>query len=153
MLKLTVAVLAVGLAGTASAAGWRSLRVDGSSEASFAESVAAFQQKLSPARRLVFDLALQDIWIQGTKGAEADQREYTATEYFRQLDGLGYQEVVTFTDQTGDTAQMRYRAAYARLNPRVAANARILTAMFEATMRDFPNASEKPRQVTVELSR
>ena len=34
MLKLTVAVLAVALAGTASAAGWRSLRVDGSSEAS-----------------------------------------------------------------------------------------------------------------------
>jgi hypothetical protein len=64
-----VAVLAVALAGTANAAGWRSLRVDGSSEASFVESVAAFQHKLSPGRRHVFERALQDIWVQGTKGA------------------------------------------------------------------------------------
>ena len=44
MLKLTVAVLAVALAGTASAAGWRSLRIDGSSDASFTTSLAAFQR-------------------------------------------------------------------------------------------------------------
>ena len=117
MLKLTVAVLAIVLAGTASATGWRSLRVDGSSEAAFAESLAAFKKKLSPARRHVFGEALKDIWVQGTKDAEVEQREYTASEYYRQVDGLGYEEVVTFTDPTGDTAQMRYRAAYARLNP------------------------------------
>jgi len=111
MLKLTVAVLAVALAGTASAARWRSLRVDGSSEASFAESVTALQQKLTKARGYVFALALQDVWVQGTKDAEADQREYTASDYFRQLDGLGYDEVVTLLDPTGGTAQMRYRAA------------------------------------------
>ncbi len=115
MLKLTVAVLAVALAGTASAAGWRSMRVDGSSESGFQESVAALQAKLPEVRRYVFALALQDIWVQGAKGAEAEQREYTASEYFRQLDGLGYKEVVTLTDATGDTADMRFRRVHVHL--------------------------------------
>ena len=110
MLKLTVAVLALVLAGTASA-GWRSLRVDGSSEAGFAESLAAFKEKLGPVRAVVFEAALQDIWAQGAKIADAAQREYTPNEYFRQVDGLGYNEVVTYTDPTGDTAQTRYKAA------------------------------------------
>jgi len=118
MLKLTVAVLAVALAGTASAAGWRSLRVDASSEASFTESMAAFQEKLSPARNYVFLRALQDIWVQGTKSAEAEQGEYTDSDYLRQLDGLGYDAVVKLTDPTGDTAQTRLREAYAGLNAR-----------------------------------
>jgi hypothetical protein len=109
MLKLTVAVVAVALAGTASAAGWRSLRIDASSEASFSESVAAFQEKLSPVRRYVFASALQDIWLQGTTEASAAAREFTAADYFAQLDGLGYDEVVTLTDPTGDTAARRYR--------------------------------------------
>ncbi len=90
MLKLTIAVLAIALAGSASAAGWRSLRIDASSEASFSESVAAFQEKLSPVRRYVFASALQDIWTLGTKNADAEQREYTESDYLRQLDGLGY---------------------------------------------------------------
>ena len=76
MLKITVAVLAIALAGTASAAGWRSLRIDGSSEASFAESVDAFKDKLSLSRRYAFAWALQDIWVKGVKDAEAAQREY-----------------------------------------------------------------------------
>ncbi len=42
MLKLTVAVLAVVLAGTASAERWRDLRVDASSEDAFAKSLEAF---------------------------------------------------------------------------------------------------------------
>ena len=109
MLKLTVAVLAIALAGSASAAGWRSLRVDGASEAAFSESVVAFQEKLSPVRRYVFASALHDIWALGTKNAEAEQREYTESDYLRQLDGLGYDEVVTLTDPTGDTAKRRYK--------------------------------------------
>src|SRR5687768_2779306 len=119
MLKLTIAVLAVALAGSASAAGWRSLRIDASSEASFSESVAAFQEKLSPVRRYVFASALQDIWVRGTKNADAEQREYTESDYLRQLDGLGYDDVVTLTDPTGDTAKRRYKegrdVAYAAL--------------------------------------
>ena len=115
MLKLAVVVLAVALAGTASAEGWRSLRIDGSSEAAFAESLAAFKEKLPRVRAHVFEAALQDIWVQGATIADADQREYTAGDYFRQVDGLGYKEVVTFMDPTGDTAKMRFKAVYANL--------------------------------------
>lgn len=113
MLKLTIAVLAVGLAGSASAAGWRSLRVDASSEARFTASVAQFKAKLPSTRYQVFLRALEDVWEQGTKNAEAQQSEYTADDYRRQLDGLAYQQVVTLTDPTGDTARLRLRAAIA----------------------------------------
>ena len=117
MLKLAVAVLAVALSGTA-AAGWRDLRVDGSSEEAFAQSLAAFKKELSPARQFVFGEALKDIWIQGETAAEADRREYTPDEYYKLLDGLRYEEVVNYTDPTGDTAKTRYRAA-AHANPPV----------------------------------
>ena len=111
MLKVTFAVLAIVLAGTANAAGWRSLRLDASSDAAFDESVATFQQKLSPARRFVLGQALRDIWSEGVKAANAEQREYTTADYYEQIDGLSYKELVTLTDPTGDTAKDRYRAA------------------------------------------
>jgi hypothetical protein len=112
MLKLTIAVLAVALAGTASA-GWRSLRIDASSEAAFEQSLAEFKEKLNPARRHVFGEALKDIWVARTQAAEAEEREYTAQEYYGELDGLSYEEVVNFTDPSGKTARNRYRAATA----------------------------------------
>jgi hypothetical protein len=115
MLKLTTAVLAVVLAGSASAAGWRSLRIDASSETSFNESVTALQDTLPRVRRHVFDESLKDIWTEGTKAAEADAREYTISDYLRQVDGLGYKDVVTFTDPTGDTAERYWNQAYTRL--------------------------------------
>jgi hypothetical protein len=116
MLKLTIAVLAVALAGTASAAGWRSLRVDGSSEASFAESVATFKKKLSPSRQYAFASALQDIWLKGQKDAEAAQRDYTAADYRRQVHGLGYEEVITLLDPSGDAEHLLRARFYARGN-------------------------------------
>jgi len=111
MLKLAVAVLAVALASTASAAKWRDLRVDGSSQEAFAQSLETFKEELSWARRQVFGKALQDIWVEGTKKANAEQREYTAVDYYRDVDGLSYEEIVTLTDPTGDTAKARYREA------------------------------------------
>jgi uncharacterized membrane protein len=111
MLKLAVAVLSVVLAGAASAVGWRDLRVDGSSDEAFAKSLAAFNEKLSPTRRYVFGQALKDIWNQGKQAAKAEQREYTASEYYRQLDGLTYEEVVTATDPSGATAKERHADA------------------------------------------
>jgi hypothetical protein len=120
MVKLTIAVLAFALTSTATAGGWRSLRIDGSSEAGFEKSLAEFREKLTNGRRYAFTLALQDIWYQGTKSAEADQREYTTADYRRQLDGLAYEQVVTFTDPTGESAR-RYRAAY---NPHLTGEAR-----------------------------
>ena len=111
MLKLTVAVLAVALAGTASAGGWRSLRVDASSEAAFTESLAAFEKKLSPSRRFAFASALQAVWFQGTSKANAEQRTFTTSDYLRQLDGLSYDEVVRVVDPSGK-AEERYRTEY-----------------------------------------
>src|SRR5687767_13258304 len=111
MLKLIVAVFAVALAGSASAAEWKDLRIDGSSEDAFEQSLAAFQKELSPERQQVFSGALMDIWLQGTAAAQADQREFTADDFQRQLDGLSYEEVVNFTDPSGDTAKERLREA------------------------------------------
>ena len=74
MLKLIVAVFAIALAGTAGAAGWRDLKIDGSSEAAFQRSLQAFDEELSPERHQVFTAALMDIWLQGTAEAKADER-------------------------------------------------------------------------------
>ena len=119
MLKPIIALVAFALAGTAGAANWRDLRIDASSEEAFAQSLEAFKDKLSPARGYVFGKALQDIWIAGTKAANAEQRDYTADDYYRQLHGLTYDEVVTLTDPSGDTAKERYRSA--SLNPNLGA--------------------------------
>ena len=116
MLKLIVAIATLVLAGTASAAGWRDLRIDASSDTTFKESVAALQEKLTPSRRLAFALSLQDIWREGTQRAMAEQHEYTSADYLRQLDGLGYDEVVTLTDPTG-MKEERYRADYRYARP------------------------------------
>ena len=136
MLKLTVAVLSIALAGTASA-GWRSIRLEASDEASFTKSVAMFAEKLSPARRVVFEAALQDIWLKGTLDAEAAQREYTASDYFQQLDGLAYRDVVNLVDPTGDTARARYRAAIVSTQ----------------TDRDWVGAAQRGHAEFVEFSR
>ena len=116
MLKFTVATLAIVLAGSASAAGWRKLQIDASSEAAFDQSVATFQQKLSPSRRAAFAASLQDIQLEGTKRARAEQRDYTRAEYLQQLHGLGYEEVVTLVDPTGKRAG-QYRTAYYQSRP------------------------------------
>ena len=111
MQKLTVVALTVAFAGTASAAGWRDLRVDGSSGEAFSRSMSEFKDALSTKREYVFGSALKDIWVQAEQAAAAGQREYTADEYFKLLDGLRYEDVVNYTDPTGDTARTRYRNA------------------------------------------
>lgn len=143
MLKLAVTVLAVALAGTASAAGWRSLRIDASTEAAFEQSLAEFEDKLSPGRRYAFGEVLKDIWTAGSEAATAEQRDYTTEDYLRQLDGLSYDEVVRFLDPTGRTAR-RYRAAYNPYatgdRPRYAARG-VSAAPSPWTMPDSPPAS------------
>ena len=111
MLRTTVFVLAVVLASSATAAGWRDLRVDASSEEAFTKSLEAFKEKLSSPRVSVFGEALKDIWIQGANAAEAEQREYTADEFYERIDGLSYEEVITLADATGATARQRYQVA------------------------------------------
>jgi len=111
VLKLTVVVYPDALAGTASASGWRKLQIDASSEAAFDQSVATFQEKLSPSRRVAFARSLQDIQDEGTKRATVQQRDYTRAEHLQRLHGLGYEEVVTLVDPTGKKAG-QYRAGY-----------------------------------------
>jgi len=111
MLRTTVFVLAVVLTSSATAAGWRDLRVDATSEEAFAKSLETFKEKLSSPRASVFGEALKDIWIQGAKAAAAEQRVYTADEYYAQVDGLSYAQVVTLTDPSGATSRQRYQAA------------------------------------------
>lgn len=111
VLKLALALFAGALVATAGAANWKDLRVDASSEAAFRHSLDSFKKELSPERQQVFTAALADIWLEGTAHAKTEQREFSVAEYYRQLDGLSYEQVVTFTDPTGETAKQRYEDA------------------------------------------
>jgi hypothetical protein len=111
MLRLTVAVFAVALASSAIAADWRDLRVDASSEAAYQRTLATFNKDLPPERRSVFTAGLMDIWLKGTATAGTSQSQYTVSDYYREIHGLSYEQVVTFTDPTGKTAKEREREA------------------------------------------
>ena len=110
MLKLTVALLAVALVASASASaeGWR---LDAGSHRAFKRSLEAAKEELSPENIQMLGGALKHIWNEGTKVAEAADQRYSDKDYFRQLDGLSYEEVVHFTDETYDAAQAQYLAA------------------------------------------
>jgi hypothetical protein len=60
---------------------------------------------------MAFFRSLQDVWLDGTRIAEEQQREYTSADHLRQLHGVGYEEVVKLTDPTGKK-EGRYRAEY-----------------------------------------
>ena len=105
MLKLTVVVLAIALAGTASADELRPLRIDASSNAAFERSLTAFKDGLSPEQRHTFGEALTDIWLAGTQAAETSRGKYRTADYYWQIHGLSYEEVVNFA--TGETAELR----------------------------------------------
>ncbi len=108
MLKLTVAVLAIALIGSASAEEWR---IDASSHRAFERSLEAAKSELSQPEIQMLGGALKYIWEEGTRAAVADDRTYSDQDYFRQIDGLTYEQVVHFTDETYDAAQAQYRAA------------------------------------------
>ena len=107
MLKLTVAVLAIALVGSASAEGWR---LGAGSHRAFKRSLEAAKDELSPANIQMLGGALKHIWDEGTKAAEAEQRRYSDKDYFRQLDGLSYEQLVHFTDATYEAA-LKYNSA------------------------------------------
>jgi hypothetical protein len=107
MLKITVAVLAIALVGSVSAEGWR---LDAGSHRAFKRSLEAAKDELSPENVQMLGGALKHIWNEGTKAAEAEQRSYSDKDYFRQLDGLSYEEVVHFTDATYEAA-LKYNSA------------------------------------------
>lgn len=116
MLKLTIAIVAIALAGSASAQGWR---LDAGSHRAFKRSLEAAKDELSPENVELLAGALKHIWAEGTKAAEVQQRRYSDKDYFRQLDGLSFEEVVHFTDATYEAA-LQYNAlsdALARAAP------------------------------------
>ena len=108
MLKLSVALLAVALVGSASAEGWR---LDAGSHRAFKRSLELAKDELSPENIQMLGGALKYIWNEGTKAAEADQRRYSDEDYFRQIDGLSFEEVVHFTDATYEAA-LKYNSAF-----------------------------------------
>ena len=138
MWKLPVAVLAVALPGNA-AAGWRGLRVDGSSEAAFAKSLEEFKEKLSPAHRYVLGEALKDIWLQGEKQAEADQREFTDRDYYARLHGLSYKEIARRLNRSFSTVDHQLRSVREKLGVRSAGQlVRVLAAHATASASARP---------------
>lgn len=110
MPRIAFAVLGFALAGSASA-GWRDLQVDAGSETAFKESVQRMQEEMPRAHRDVFVWALQRIWLAGEERAKAEEREFTAGEYFQQLDGLRYRAVRETADPNGRKARAVYVAA------------------------------------------
>jgi len=94
MAKVTYSIVVMALAGCASTRGWRTLYIDGSSQSSLERSVFLIQQELPASRRERFDMVLADLWITGTLNSEAEGAEYTEVEYFAQLDGLRYEDVL-----------------------------------------------------------
>jgi hypothetical protein len=109
MSKLTIVVSAVVVAGCASTQEWRALRIDGSSQAGFESSVSLIQREMPTTRRRFFDLALADIWVTGRMDANvAASGDFTAEDYFRQLDGLDYEGVIELADSAGPSISRQY---------------------------------------------
>lgn len=107
MSKLTLVIAAIVLAGCARTGAWSDLQIDGRSQSSIDRSVLLIQQELPAFRRERFDMVLADLWITGTLRAEAEGTEYTEDDYFAQLDGLRYEDVL---DLAGPQTTPRYWA-------------------------------------------
>jgi hypothetical protein len=122
--------------------GWRDLKIDGTSAASFETSVGALLNGLSSQRRANFEVALTTLWTtrsvdatdldqdgrfgpndlrllknqsgalltavdRGDLLAAVEEREkkgspYSVASYMKDLDGLGYDEVVALTGQNAE---------------------------------------------------
>jgi hypothetical protein len=107
MLKRSIVLVAVALAAAPGAEESSSLRIDASSGRAFERSLVAFRDELSPEHRQALGNALVDIWIAGTQAADAERGKYRKRDYYRQIDGLSYEEAVAFT--TGESAKLRDR--------------------------------------------
>jgi len=127
MPKLAFLIVGLALAGCASTSEWRALRLDGASKSTFEESAAVFRQELPQGRRLYFDVAITDLWTTAALKAQLDlQTESNALEaasrnFLAQIDGLGYDEIVSLA---GPRAKKTYV-----IQAMAAASGSILTPM------------------------
>lgn len=122
MRQLTILIAAMALTGCASTSEWRTLRIDGSSEASLRESLTRLEQELPRAyHRRMLEIALADIWSTSAQRAgETDDGEgaaYTKEDYRAELHGLTYESVVALANQTGRSVSSLY---YSRHQPSIA---------------------------------
>jgi hypothetical protein len=83
---------------SASARGWRDLRIDASSDSSFAESVQQMRDELPYHHALFFVLTLKDL-----------KARFSPAEYRRQLDGLSYRQIARLASPNVTAA---YLASY-----------------------------------------
>jgi hypothetical protein len=70
-------------AASASARGWRDLRIDASSDSRLNDSVQQMRDELPYHHALLFVLTLKDL-----------KARFSPAEYRQQLDGLGYKQIV-----------------------------------------------------------
>ena len=115
VVSLTVLMLAG--AASASANGWRALRIDGSTASGFEQSVAEMRQNLPYNRGVLFDLVLEDL---KARFATADVR--------KQVDGLGYKEIIQLASPA---VVAKYEKLYARLREKDARDSTGLTTEFQ----------------------
>ena len=112
MKKLAVVMVGMALAACASTSGWQAPRIDATSQSNFEASVAALQQTLPPNHRLFFEVALQELWNStASKGGAESSVEEATKAYFAQLDGLGYEQVISLA---GSEAKERYQSLLSR---------------------------------------
>jgi len=147
MKALTIVLAALSLSACASTGSWRELRIDGSSESAFNESVSALNAELPYARNQMFSLALVD--IARTEIAAAERAAVAGTEvaadeaYRRQLDGLGYDGVIALADRSGPSISYLYSQRVGR------AAARGAPAALPGTATPQTDASRFPVQIVV----
>jgi hypothetical protein len=111
MSKLTLAVATALLAGCASMGEWRTLTIDGGSEAAFGDSLSRLNDELSYSRARMLALALVDLTNSGVlnAGETSDGTSaYTEEDLRRDLDGLTYEGVIALADQTGPAIRTLY---------------------------------------------
>jgi hypothetical protein len=109
--KILFATAIMILAGSAGAREWRELRIDASSQARFEQSVARFQRALPKMRRQLFELALADIRLT-SMGSAAGESSSRPEDYFGQIDGLRYREVLDLADATKPTTMWQWMTIY-----------------------------------------
>ncbi len=96
----SLTVLMLVCSASASARGWRDLRIEASSDSQFVESVQQMRDELPYHRAVLFDLVLRDL-----------KTRLAPTEYRQQLSGLSYKQIVHLASPS---VTEQYLAYYAR---------------------------------------
>src|SRR5262245_33761337 len=97
----SVTVLLLACAASASATGWRDLRIDASSDSRFNDSVQQMRNQLPYHRAVFFVFALDDL-----------KAHSTPAEYRKQLDGLTYKEIARLASPAVSEKYLTYYATH-----------------------------------------